>query len=194
VCHHCVYQRVVRQRRVVQTQLRIGGSLFAQQIPRRDAGAVDQLNEQRARGRGLQILDDVRLDPRIADQAEGVAGRAALGVVINDDINGHEGVLSATGSEFGDERRAQLCVAGAAILDEEQHKSTQAIKIGAIDDRAAMPLGSHQAGARQNAEVSRHCVLRHVELARDFARSHAIGLMPHQQAKDVEACALSKRT
>jgi hypothetical protein len=92
--------------------------------------------------------------------------------------------------EFGDERRAQLCVAGAAILDEEQHESAQAIKIGAIDDRAAMPLGSHQAGARQNAEVSRHCVLRHVELARDLASSHAIRLMPHQQAKDVEARAL----
>jgi len=53
-----------------------------------------------------------------------------------------------------------------------------------------MPLGSHQAGARQNAEVSRHCVLRHVELARDLASSHAIRLMPHQQAKDVEARAL----
>ncbi|AOR81084.1 hypothetical protein BES08_29815 (plasmid) [Novosphingobium resinovorum] len=63
----------------------------------RYAGAVDQLDQQRARGRSFQIFDHVRFDAGIADQAERVARRAAHGVVIDHDIDGHGRPFSSRG-------------------------------------------------------------------------------------------------
>ncbi len=55
-----------------------------------------------------------------------------------------------------------------------------------------MPFGSNDASACKNAEVRRHGVLRHIKLARDFTRRHAIRLMPNQQAEHVETRTLCK--
>ena len=57
-----------------------------------------------------------------------------------------------------------------------------------------MSFGSHKSAAGQNTEVCGHGVLRHVELAGDFASRQAIRLVPYQQPKHVETCSLCERT
>ncbi|GBR41621.1 hypothetical protein GCM10007870_30120 [Gluconobacter kondonii] len=56
-----------------------------------------------------------------------------------------------------------------------------------------MPFGAHNAGARENAEVRRHRVLRHVELASNFASSQAGWFVADKQTEHVEARTLSER-
>jgi hypothetical protein len=81
--HHGVEELVVGERRVVEAQLVVGRALPPQHRPHRDAHAADQLGEFLARRRGLQVLDDARLDAAVADQPEDVAGRAAGRVVVD---------------------------------------------------------------------------------------------------------------
>ena len=45
-----------------------------------------------------QILDHMRLDAGIADQPKGVAGRAALGIMIDDNIDGHRASFQQQGA------------------------------------------------------------------------------------------------
>lgn len=57
-----------------------------------------------------------------------------------------------------------------------------------------MPFGADQTGAGENTEMRRHGVLRDVELAGYFARSHAVRLVPYQETKDIQACPLGQGT
>ena len=95
--------------------------------------------------------------------------------------------------ECGDERRAQIGVAGAAIRDEERHQRAQTVEVGTVDDRPALALGPDQAGARQDGKVGGHGILRNVELAGDLARGEAGGRVADEQAEDVEARRLRER-
>ncbi len=63
----------------------------------------------------------------------------------------------------------------------------------AVDDRAATPFGVDQAGAAEDGQMGGHGILRHVELAGDFARGEAIGFVAHQQPEHIEARALRQR-
>lgn len=78
--YHRVNQCFVVKSRVAETQFGIGRAFLAQQFPRGDAGALDQLLEQGPRRRRLQIFYDMRLDAGIADQRERVARRPASGL------------------------------------------------------------------------------------------------------------------
>ncbi|GAA3277698.1 hypothetical protein GCM10020258_59680 [Sphingomonas yabuuchiae] len=80
---------------------------------------------------------------------------------------------------------AQLGAALAAVLHQEQHEGAQRIEVRPVDDRAAIPFGADQAGARENAQVRRHGVLRHVELAGYLASREAVRFMSDQQAEHV---------
>ena len=74
--------------RVVEFQRMIGRTLDANDITRGDAHAFDKGFQQRAARRGFKILDHMRLNARIADQPERIARGAALGIVVNDHVNG----------------------------------------------------------------------------------------------------------
>lgn len=56
-----------------------------------------------------------------------------------------------------------------------------------------MPLRLHQTSARENRKMRRHGVLRHVELAGDFAGGDAIGFVPDQETEGIEPRALGQR-
>ena len=66
----------------------VGRALLADDVADRDAHAVDELPQQEPGRRRLQVLDDVRLDAGIADHGQRVAGRAAIRVVVDDDVHG----------------------------------------------------------------------------------------------------------
>src|SRR3546814_3745220 len=87
--HHRVDQLHVRQGRIVEPEFGERRAFFTQQLARGDTGPRDQAFQHRARGRRLEIFDDVRLDPGIADHGERVARGPAFGIVIDDDDEGH---------------------------------------------------------------------------------------------------------
>jgi len=84
---HHVDKLVFGQLRIVKPQFGIGRSLLAQKVAGGDPHAGDELGEHRPARRCLQILDDMRLDAGIADHGQRVARRAAVGVVIDDDVH-----------------------------------------------------------------------------------------------------------
>ena len=57
-----------------------------------------------------------------------------------------------------------------------------------------MPFGTDQPGARQDAEMRRHRVLRHLKPAGYLARSEAARFMAHQKLERIEARSLRQRT
>src|SRR3546814_15200317 len=65
-----VEQLLVRQAGVVETELIEGRTLLAQDVPGRDTHSFEKLSQQRARRRSLEVLDDMRLDPGIADHGQ----------------------------------------------------------------------------------------------------------------------------
>src|SRR3546814_20379954 len=65
-----VEQLLVRQAGVVETELIEGRTLLAQDVPGRDTHSFEKLSPQRARRRSLEVLDDMRLDPGIADHGQ----------------------------------------------------------------------------------------------------------------------------
>ena len=82
-----VKQHVVGKRRVAKPKLVVRRALLAQNLAHRYPGAIKQLNQQQPSGRALEIFDDVRLDPRIADHSEGVARSFACRIVVDDDVH-----------------------------------------------------------------------------------------------------------
>jgi hypothetical protein len=57
-----------------------------------------------------------------------------------------------------------------------------------------MAFGANQASACENAEVRRHGVLRHVELAGDFAGRQTSRFVADQQTEHIETRSLRQRT
>jgi hypothetical protein len=87
VRHHGVEKPVVAQGRIAEPQLLKRRSLFADHVANANAHALDQLAQKKPRRRGLEILDDMRLDPGVSDQAQGVARGPALRVVVDDHVH-----------------------------------------------------------------------------------------------------------
>src|SRR3546814_6170553 len=63
-------------------------ALLPQQRTRRYARARDKFDQQRPARRCLQIFDDMRLDPGVADHGQCIARGHALRVMVDDDV-GH---------------------------------------------------------------------------------------------------------
>src|SRR3546814_8922371 len=68
--HHRVDQMDVGKIRIVEPQVGIGRAFLTQQVARRDAGAGDEAFQQGTRRRSLEVLNDMRFDPGIADRSE----------------------------------------------------------------------------------------------------------------------------
>lgn len=94
---HRIEKLVIAQSRVGKAKFGKRRSLFAQQGPHGNSHAIDQLTKEGASRRRLEIFNDMRLDTRIADQCQCVARRAAIWVVVDDDVHQAEtfSVLSA---------------------------------------------------------------------------------------------------
>ena len=56
-----------------------------------------------------------------------------------------------------------------------------------------MPFGADQSAACEDAEVRRHCVLRHVELSGYLPGGEAVRFVPYQQAEHIKARTLRER-
>ena len=63
------------------------------------------------------------------------------------EILGEWSSVIAVVTVIGDERGAQLSVARAAILDEEQCQRSQTVQLSAINDRPAFALSANQPGS-----------------------------------------------
>jgi hypothetical protein len=77
--------------------------------------------------------------------------------------------------------------ATAAIVQQEQCDLLKRAEIGAIHDRSAVSFGSDESRPRQDREVGRQRVLRHLEQARQFARRETIGPVANQSPECFEA-------
>ena len=94
--------------------------------------------------------------------------------------------------EIGDQRRAHLGPAAAAILEQEQRHFAEAVEIGAIDDRAATPLADGQVRrAPKSPDAPTWCFaeLRSGGPVRRRARRPA---RAHQQPECIQARRLGK--
>ena len=98
-----------------------------------------------------------------------------------------------TGREIGDQRRADLRFAAAAIPEQEQRDLAKTVEIDAVDYGAAPPLAADEAGARQDRQVGRHRVLRNADEASQFPGGDAFRLATDQQPERVEAGGLRQR-
>src|SRR3546814_2305856 len=83
--------------RIAKAKLGIGRALLAQQREDGDIHARDEVLKHRPARRRLEIFDDMRLDTGIADQAQGVARCAAIGIVIADDVHDRPHATSGSG-------------------------------------------------------------------------------------------------
>ena len=82
-----VEQLLVGQRGVAEAEFRVGRALLAQEVTDRDARPLGEPTNHGPARRRLEVLDDVRLDAGVADQGQGVARRAAIRVVVDDDVH-----------------------------------------------------------------------------------------------------------
>ena len=73
--------------RIVEAEFVIGRPLLAQDLAHAQAGAGEQLLEQRRGRRALLVVDDMRLDAGVADQPQNVARGRAFRVVVDDDVH-----------------------------------------------------------------------------------------------------------
>src|SRR5215217_9020360 len=93
----------------------------------------------------------------------------------------------ATGREDVDEGCTDLGMPTAAVPEQEGHGLAEVPEVSAVDDRAALALGSDEARAREHVQVRGHRVVRHSQLPRDLARRHTVGLVFYNQAEGFEA-------
>src|SRR3546814_1886618 len=84
--HQRVDQMDVRKIRIVEPKVVIGRAFITQQVARRDAGAGDEAFQQGTRRRSLEVLNDMRFDPGIADNGKRIARGSAFGIVVDDDV------------------------------------------------------------------------------------------------------------
>src|SRR5579863_8240529 len=97
------------------------------------------------------------------------------------------------GREVGDQRRANLGSAAAAVLEKEQGDFAEPFEIGAVEDRAALPLAADETGASQYRQMRRHCILRNANEAGQLAGGYAQRLVANEQPERVEAGDLRQR-
>ena len=90
---HEVDQLVFRPLWIAKAERVIRRSLLPQQVARRNAHRLEQLDEPLARRRVFQIFDDDRLFAALADHRQRVARGAAGGVVIDGDGHAQASVL-----------------------------------------------------------------------------------------------------
>lgn len=83
--HHLVNQVVIAPGRPVQAEIAIRRSLLSEQFPWRHRHGREQRDEPGPRRRVLHIFDDDRLFAALSDHRQRVAGRAAVGIVVNRD-------------------------------------------------------------------------------------------------------------
>ena len=82
-----VEQSVLGEVFAVKTQFAKNRFLVAQQGTQRHACAGRELTYQGPRWKGFKIFNDMRLDARVADEAERIARRAATGIMVDNDIH-----------------------------------------------------------------------------------------------------------
>src|SRR3972149_3418883 len=80
---------------------------------------------------------------------------------------------AAIGQRGVDQRRAEMRLSAAAILEQERQELAGAFLIDRVDDRAALFARGDELCAGEDGEVGGHGVARHVELARAVARRQA---------------------
>jgi hypothetical protein len=91
--HHRIDQIRVRQARIAESQLVIGGAAPAQQLARRELHAREKIDELRLGRRLLHIRNDLRLDPGITDEPEHLAGSRTGWIVVDNGL--HDGAIYA---------------------------------------------------------------------------------------------------
>ncbi len=90
---HCVEQLIIGNSRIVESKIVIRSALHADNIPNGNAHSSNNDFNNARLGRAFQIFNNVRLDAGVADQPERIARRAALGIVIDDNVD-HSPALS----------------------------------------------------------------------------------------------------
>ena len=95
---HGIEQLIVGDAGGVESEVVIRGALDPHDVANRNAHARDQRLQHRPAGRTFQIFDHVRLDAGVADEPERVARRAAIGIVIDDDVD--HGFAVSRGARF----------------------------------------------------------------------------------------------
>jgi hypothetical protein len=86
--------------------------------------------------------------------------------------------------------RPQWALAVAAILHQEGQEVAGALKIHGIDDRAAVFTRRQQLRARENGDMERQGVVRHLKPPRDVTRRHAVRPALNEQTEDFQAALL----
>lgn len=108
------------------------------------------------------------------------------------DVHHYRPFLSGISSRGAGQRITQSVGSAATILDHEQRQILECPEIGAVHDRAAVPLSADQAGASEHRKVRRHRVLRNTNGTGQFAGGKTFGFAFHQQSKGLETGALSE--
>src|SRR3546814_7862313 len=83
-----LFRSLVAKTFIAKPEVGVGRALLPQQRTRRYARARDKFDQQRPARRCLQIFDDMRLDPGVADHGQCIARGPALRVMVDDDV-GH---------------------------------------------------------------------------------------------------------
>ncbi|MGY4290829.1 hypothetical protein ACVWXO_010095 [Bradyrhizobium sp. LM2.7] len=85
-----------------------------------------------------------------------------------------------------DDRLANVRPAAAAIPKQEHRNVPEFGEVGAIDDGPALPLGSHEARARQDRQMRRKRIRRDLQLACKISGRDAVGLMSDQRPESLQ--------
>jgi hypothetical protein len=123
--------------------------------------------------------------------------RALLPVQRNRTLNARSvmggGLCGAARREVGDYWSADVRATTAAVFKQEQRDLVEARQIGAVDDRAALPLSLHQARVCEHGQVGRHGVLWNFHEARQLTSWHTVRFTADQQPECVEPGCLCER-
>lgn len=96
--------------------------------------------------------------------------------------------------QLGDQWRADLRVAAAAILDEEAGQIAHGVELRPVDDGSALALGVDQPSAAEDGQMRRHGVVRHRHMLGDLASRKSVRLVLHEEPEHVEARGLGERS
>ena len=100
--------------------------------------------------------------------------------------SGMGGLLRTNRRQVLQQPGADFRAAAAAVPQQEHRHRAKLLEVSAIDDRAASALRADQARSGQHRKVRRHRVVQNSEFSGDLTGRQALGLMCHQQPKDVE--------
>ena len=88
---------------------------------------------------------------------------------------------------------ADLGASAAAVAEHEERDVAEGVEVGAVYDRAAVPLGGDEAGAAQHRQMRRQRVLRDVEITGQVAGGKSFGLVRDEPPERLEAGRLRER-